>query len=82
MSCTVLNKVHLTLSIYINIRNKMICSDVVLLIQHQWHRPEHHSELAVTDLPVTVLVHSSDHPLYLRWFDLQCMGDMNCVSHS
>ena len=59
----------------------MICSDVVLLIQHQWHRPEHHSELAVTDLPVSVLVHSSDHPLYLRWFYLQCKGDMDCVLH-
>ena len=48
----------------------MICSDVVLLIQHQWHRPEHHSELAVTDLPVTVLVHSRYHLLYL------CQGDL------
>ena len=47
----------------------MICSDVVLLIQHQWHRPEHHSELAVTDLPVTVLVNSLDHRLYLGEFD-------------
>ena len=47
----------------------MICSDVVLLIQHQWHRPEHHSELAVTDLTVSILVHYLDHLLDLGEFD-------------
>ena len=40
-----------------------------LLAQQEWQPAHHHSELAVTDLPVTVLVNSLDHRLYLGEFD-------------
>ena len=33
--------------------------------QHQRHPSHHHSELAVADLPVSVLVHGLDHLLDL-----------------